>query len=143
MKSEVLEGKITITRPSYGDDREKIRISIRDNSSVSEFLEIEMGYAEFALAVTGLSHVSMTFKARGLENVGKKRIREKRSIICPLSSCCSRDELRTWLEENGKEEGWEVLSYLGSQTSIKMTEEGTVLNYSVEKYISPEDVDNG
>jgi len=101
-----------------------------------------MDYAQFALAITGLSHADMTFKTRGLEKVGKKRILEKRSIVCPLKTY-DRDDLRSWLEENGKEEGWTVLSYLGSQTSIKRTEEGTVLNYSVEKYISPEDVDNG
>lgn len=43
-----------------------------------------MDYAQFALAITGLSHADMTFKTRGLEKVGKKRILEKRSIVCPL-----------------------------------------------------------
>ena len=68
------QGRITISRPSYGDGRQKVEIRIGDESSGIEFLEIEIGLAEFAAAITGQGYVHCEYEARGLANIGKQRI---------------------------------------------------------------------
>ncbi|MBQ0339640.1 hypothetical protein J9236_00095 [Providencia rettgeri] len=133
-----MKGKLTISRPSYGDDREKINIVVKCDVSKLRFLSLEIDYADFAKCITGLSEVDCELEVSGLENVGKKRITEQRSVICPIKSYEKR-VLRDWLINNKQEDGYILDPYLGSQSSIKMCDEGTVLNYRVIKYV---EVDN-
>ncbi|EMA4781886.1 hypothetical protein U3C50_001606 [Providencia rettgeri] len=133
-----MKGKLTISRPSYGDNREKINIVVRDQASRLKFLSIEIDYADFTKCITGLSEVSCDLTVNGLENVGKKKITENRSVICPIRSY-EKGILRDWLINNKQEDGYILDPYLGSQSSIKMCDEGTLLNYRVIKYV---EVDN-
>lgn len=129
-----MKGNLTISRPTYGNGKEKIRISIRDQLSRNQFLEIEVGYAEFATILTGLSEVEVDFQVNNLENVGKTRVTESRKVTYPGQSY-DRNKLEDWLKENCKEEGWKVIPYLGSQNSRSYENGKTILNYSVEKYV--------
>lgn len=133
-----MKGKLTISRPSYGDNREKINIVVMDQASRLKFLSIEIDYADFTKCITGLSEVSCDLTVNELENVGKKKITENRSVICPIRSY-EKGILRDWLINNKQEDGYILDPYLGSQSSIQMCNEGTVLNYRVIKYV---EVDN-
>lgn len=57
-----MKGKLTISRPSYGDNREKINIVVRDQASRLKFLSIEIDYADFTKCITGLSEVSCVLR---------------------------------------------------------------------------------
>lgn len=129
-----MEGKITISRPSYGSGKKKIAISVKDVKSVNKFLEIEMDYADFAEALTGLSEVPISFETRGLENVGKMRVVERRSVVVPQSY--SRGHIQKYLVDNRQEEGWLLNTYLGSQNSVQFLQgTNTVqVNYTVMRY---------
>jgi len=59
---KTLEGQLSITRPSYGDDREFIEISVVDVLSGSEFIEVKVKLDEFARALTGLGRVDCVFE---------------------------------------------------------------------------------
>ncbi|CAK7037105.1 hypothetical protein [Providencia rettgeri] len=133
-----MKGKLTISRPSYGDNREKINIVVRDQASRLKFLSIEIDYADFTKCITGLSEVSCDLIVNELENVGKKKITENRSVICPIRSY-EKGILRDWLINNKQEDGYILDPYLGSQSSIQMCDEGAVLNYRVIKYV---EIDN-
>ncbi|WP_239354793.1 hypothetical protein [Providencia rettgeri] len=133
-----MKGKLTISRPSYGDDREKINIVVKCDVSKLRFLSLEIDYADFAKCITGLSEVDCELEVSGLENVGKKRITEQRSVICPIKSYEKR-VLRDWLINNKQEDGYILDAYLGSQSSVQYCDEGTILNYRVIKYV---EVDN-
>lgn len=93
-----------------------------------------MGFADFAQALTGLSELDATATVRRLDVVGMKKVIEPRTIECPLKGY-DRKELTSWLEENAKEDGWIIDTYLGSQGSVRYTDAGCVLNYRVFKYI--------
>lgn len=125
-----LEGKITISRPSSGDERpDYVRIAIRDEISRMEFLEVEIDMAEFALALTGLSEQDCVLKTRRLDTVGK--VRESQPMTFVLTdeyldkhslNSYDRTGLKAHLEHDPEglfhEEGWELSTYLGTQTSI-------------------------
>lgn len=136
-----MKGSITISRPSYGDGREKIRICVRDKASRGEFCEILVDYADFAKALTGLSETPMDFTCRGLENVGKKRVVEQRRIAAPGDGLHKREFMQNWLLENAQEPGWQINSYLGSQSSITRDHDTGIyyLNYSVFKFVDAEE----
>ena len=127
-----MDGNITITRMSDG----MICVSMRDKASGIKFVSAEMDCETFAMAVTGLAECECEIETHGLAHIGKKRVRESREIVCPIRLIDVRkDELQKWLEANAQEEGWILDSYLGSQSSTKIHPNGTLLRYSVVKYI--------
>lgn len=132
-----LEGKITISRPQYGDGRELITLRVTDELSRGRFLEIQLSPGDFAMAVTGRSEMPCRLLVESLETVGLKKITENRACVCPLR-CYDRQALEAWLIQNAKEEGWAINPYLGSQNSSTTNSDGqTVLRYSVYKYVEP------
>ncbi len=129
-----MKGKITISRSSD----ETIRFQIEDAASHITFFSGSMTPEAFGSAITGLSHQEIEFNVRGTQHIGKKRVTERRSVLCPLKTY-DRDLLRQWLNENMEEEGWMIDDYLGSQNSI-VREGGEVrLNYRVIKYVNQEE----
>lgn len=129
-----IDATISISR----DSNDIIRISVRDETSVNRFLEMELSPHDFAMAVTGLSEIKCNAVVRGLENVGKLKVSERRSAECPLG-CHDRQALSLWLLENCKEEGWFIDAYLGSQGSVGRSEAGLQqLNYRVYKFVETE-----
>jgi 2-keto-4-pentenoate hydratase/2-oxohepta-3-ene-1,7-dioic acid hydratase in catechol pathway len=128
-----MKAQVTISRAS--DDL--IRIKFQDCNSRIEFAEVAMSAADFANALTGLAHQEADLKVRGLNNVGKVLVSEKRKITC-LGSNYDRKYLKEWLRDNAKEEGWLVDDYLGSQGSVAYHNGETILNYWVYKYVDPE-----
>lgn len=130
-----LEGKITISRPQYGDGRELITLRFTDDLSRGRFLEVQVSPGDFAMAVTGASEMPCLLLVESLETVGLKKITENRSCVCPLRGY-DKAELELWLIQNAKEEGWAINPYLGSKSSCTTSPDGeTVLHYSVYKYV--------
>lgn len=128
---------ITISRPQYGDGRQKISITVVDNASRIEFLDLEIDLDEMMAALTGGSRRPCEAEIRGLESVGKTRVTEKREIVCPLKSY-RRGELEKWLQENAQEDGWILDLYLGSHASTASHPDGTLLRYNVTKFVDTE-----
>lgn len=89
----------------------------------------------FASALFGLGYVPVKIDVIGLEHVGKKRVYEKRTVVCPLGEWSDRDTLSKWLEDNCEEEGWILDTYLGSRGSVTRENGKTVLYYGVTKYV--------
>ena len=124
-----INGSLSVSRGS--DD--KIRIRVRDEASNAEFLVAELTPHDFAMMITGLSGIEAKCEVRGLEVVGKKRIREQRTVIYPKKSY-DRTQLEQWLEDNCQEDGWFLDSALRSQSSTFYSGTGTGLNYAVYRY---------
>lgn len=133
MTGKLIKGKISITRPSYGDEREKISIQIKDDLSKIQFLTVEIDYADFAQCITGLSFINCDLYIHRMGLVGKNKIVESRT--CESPGNMSKDELEKWLKENKQEEGWILNSYLGSKGSCYFYNGKQYLRYSVCKYI--------
>lgn len=129
-----MEGKISITRPSFHDGREVIAIEIYDTASRTTFCKMQIGMADFAAALTGQSQVPAQIEVRGLANVGLLKVSESRTATVS-GRFHDRKFLQQWLTENCQEDGWVIDSYLGSQRSITWSDENTILNYSVHKFV--------
>ena len=125
------KAKITISRNS--DD--KVRITIYDVTSNIEFAEVELELEDYALAITGLARVEGNLIVRNLNNVGKKKITEKRQISLP-DHLYDRSAIKDWMIENCQEEGYKLDTYIGSQQYITYNpqDQKRVLQYSVFKY---------
>lgn len=134
MSAKVINGQMQITRCNHN----KIHIEVQCSESLAHFLAIELTTDEFAMLVTGCHQSDIKMEVRGLDKVGKRRIREDRQVLCPLKNLY-RDDLSKWLDEHCQEEGWILSTYLGSQTSVKQVDNGQLLNYSVCKWVDIED----
>jgi len=128
----MIPGTISISRWNEGT----IHVEVRDVLSRAKFVEATMSPKAFANAVTGLAEQVAELEVRGLEYVGKRKVTEKRQIVCPLE-WQSKDEYTQWLIQNAQEDGWILNTYLGSQDSVQYgaVTAGCVLNYSVFKYV--------
>ena len=125
----LINGSLGISRRS--DD--KICIEISDEASGITFVVAEIEPYDFAQLITGLHGVKAQCRVRGLDVVGKTKVRESRRVICPINSY-DRKFLESWLNDNCQEEGWKLDSYLGSQNSTFSATEGIGLNYAVYRY---------
>ncbi len=113
-----MKGNITISRPTYGDDRKLITIQVKDRESVTRFLDIEIEYDKFAQLITGLSEVDCDFSVRDLDHVGK--VREVENIEFPINCKGYEGRKDCAIEEAKKHtpDGWVCDNYFGSQTSF-------------------------
>ena len=145
MKNEkkLLDMKLTINRPS-GSGEPYISIAVHDELSGVQFLDMQVGLANFAEAITGLGYVEAKGEVRGLQNVGKVREMENASVTLtrdefneitngPYSE--QKAKLSNYLEANHGREGWHVNGYLGSQRSIAHTGDTVTLNFSRTRYV--------
>ena len=133
MNKKTIKTAISIGR----DSRDEVHIRIECRNSSNEFVDVKLSYEEFARALTGLSMVDCEAVVKGLDVVGKVRVREGRTTECPLNTY-DKEELKAWMVGNCQEDSWELSTYLGSQNSIKWVDSKTILNYSVTKYVDPE-----
>ena len=115
--SKMIKAAITICR-SYGSGEDEIRISIEDNDSLVQFIEIRMTPEQFGNAITGLSHIKVDAEVRGLHLVGKKRERREEFVVVDLPTYSKEDmepiilEAATPLETDG----WKASAYLALNT---------------------------
>lgn len=134
MSVNVINGEMQITRSNHN----KIHIEVQCSDSLAHFLAIELTTDQFAMLVTGCHQSDIKMEVRGLDKVGKVRVRETRQVVCPIKSY-DRDLLEKWIVDNCKEDGWFISQGLRSQKSIKSVDNGTLLNYSVCKWIDKEE----
>lgn len=125
-----ISAAVTISRVT--GDEVRIRISIRDNASRQEFVEVYLNPADFAMAVTGLAMVDAKGSVCGLDHVG--RFKETKSATLKAPSY-NREEATAYVEAHGGEEGWFVDSYLGSRGSLVVKTDGTYAHYSLYRYV--------
>ena len=116
MKSKV---EVQMSRPMYGDGRKAMNISVRDAISSTRFLEIEIPYDEFVVALTsGIGCGVGEF--RDLDVIGKRR--ESRRFTFPFNSKdIAHKEYATKAYEAALEycpEGWQPQNYFGSKDSF-------------------------
>lgn len=130
MSSKVIMAELGITRSSDGN----YYIRIGCETSHTTFCELKLTGEQFAEAITGLYSTDIPATVNGLDRVGKKRVRESRSVVCPLDTF-SRDDQEKWLIDNCQEDGWILDPYLRSQSSVKRVDNKYELNYAVFKYI--------
>ncbi|MBD8531512.1 MULTISPECIES: hypothetical protein [unclassified Massilia] len=125
--------KINVSVSISRNSSDEISLTFVDQASRAKFLDVRMTPEAFAMAVTGQAFIDAPAEVRALDVVGKRKITERRSIECPLD-IFNKDEIVAWLGENGKEEGWTVNTYLGSQGSIARRGDKTIINYSVYRF---------
>jgi hypothetical protein len=129
---------VRFSRLMSNRDGDTMCLSLECRTSGIEFAEIEMSMEQFGKLVAGCCDVRLEAELRGLEFVGKKLVRERRSVKCPLTEYSAGNNVYAkWLTDNCQEEGWMLDTYLGSQGSVvkKYDEPFSRVNYAVYKYV--------
>ncbi len=151
MENSLLQGKLSISRPSRGGraDDNVISIRIKDKNSGIEFCEIEVGAEDMMKALTGLSEVPMYFSKRGIGFIGKYRQRKAFSHtvsdeVLKEAGISNYDgkALKKWADANVVPPvSWYLDSYLSSQGSVTHDYKNgtTTLNMAIYKYTKEED----
>lgn len=127
-----INASITISRNS----RDTIRIRVKDDASRIQFIDVKMTPHDFAMAITGLSEIEVQADVHGLEHVGKTRVTEPRTAVCPLNTY-DKDALRQWLKDNCQEPGWMLDDYIDSQGSVTWGKDNATIRYRVYRYEAP------
>ncbi|HBM2815673.1 TPA: hypothetical protein LU109_003585 [Enterobacter hormaechei subsp. xiangfangensis] len=136
------KGTINISRPSCGDDRQVIEVTIRDSISGISFVTAELTLEDFALALTGRSMVDCDLTLKALNRVGMRKLTESRELRW-LSNIYSKDDCaRAVREVFVEEDGWLLDPYLGHKGQITQEGDTTVIKYSVYKFVPVEGEEN-
>lgn len=120
------------------DSRGEIVLRVVDEVSRTNFLEIFFTPEQFATAITGLYTTDIEAVVDGLNNVGKKKVRENRFVL--MSRHLSKEQCQQTLKDLYQEDGWTLDYYLGSQKSIEYIPQSDMqkVNYTVFKYVEVE-----
>jgi len=129
-----IKGQITISRP-YGGSDSYINITIEDDTSNIEFVDLEIGLKEFAEALTGMSNQKCDIELRGLENLGKKHEHDVIEFPMPEVEWGKRDSVAFEEAKKHVPDGWEVSSYFGSQTSFFFKEDKKFARANIFRYV--------
>ncbi len=112
------KAQLTISRPSYGDDRKKIIIAVRDTDAAVRFLKLEINYDDFTKCLTGLSEVPCDVEYGDLDKVGKKREMKSLEFMLPAPKYKMKKDVVEELAKAAAPEGWTPSLYFGSQDSF-------------------------
>lgn len=99
-----LKGKISITRPNSNVHGDYINITISDDTSGCEFVDLTMSMTDFAYCVTGMSHQDCSVEFRP-DNVGKTMEHKTISIPRPKSYGKDVSEIKNLLAPH-EVDGW-------------------------------------
>lgn len=132
-----MKGKLTITRPNRLEN-EIVEIVIRDESCKSDFVKVEVSLDDFTRAITGQARIDMDFTVRDLDAVGQRKVVTRRSEVLPsyLQNCYTKETVVEWLIGLYEDENTYVDTYLGSQKSFTVNEDGDrVVNFRTYEYL--------
>lgn len=110
-----MKGNITISR----DNKDRINITIRDESSCITLFDGQMTLENFAQCITGLGYVEIDFALNKVENVGKTR--EHKTVEIELGETGYTNARKEIAIEKLKElesDGWVLNDTLSSQGSF-------------------------
>jgi hypothetical protein len=133
-----LKGQLTISRPSFGDGRELIEITVKDCGSRTSFLKLSISYADFAECITGMSNVTCSLETRGLHNVGK--VRETKPLTFKMPSRYGdKEEARLEVVKHTPD-GWTANTYFGSQNSFFHVDGEQWARTSIDRWVDREEL---
>jgi len=130
-----MKGKITISRLSYGDDRERIEITIRDDASRVNFVTADLSYEDFTKALTGMNETPCNLKIDCLRFVGKSK--ETKSFEFEIPGC-DYDIGRDKTEEIGLSKcpkNWVMNKYFNSKNSFFEKDGKQYARTSIYRYV--------
>lgn len=87
---KILKGELSISRPQFSDGRDVIHINLIDERAGSQAVEIHIGLADFAKALTGMGHVDCDFDFNDSGVVGT--CHEWKEELVPIPDMLFRDD---------------------------------------------------
>lgn len=135
MSRKTIAGEMCISR----DNHNSINIEMVCSESNTKFVHVRLTAEQFGMMVTGAYQSGIKIVVQDLDRVGKQKVIEHRQMVHP-ESYSNREAREQFLIDNAQEEGWILNPSLRSQQSVQYRgDAGTILCYTVHKYIDIED----
>ena len=138
-----MKGAITISRPSFSSGKEVISIKVEDYESGIRFLDIEIGYSDFARLITGLSGIHCDMTVRGLANIGKVKEQKTIEFKIPDYHISSRNGDAIKEAKNHTHDGWTCDNYFSRQSSFFFKCDQYWARASIFRYVDVEQDSKG
>lgn len=130
------KAKLSISRPSCSDGSEFISIRVEDEDAGITFLELEISYANFAQALTGLHGMDCDMEFRGLENVGKRQEQKNIEFKMPkYEHYKDRQTIAAKEAQRQAPEGWTASTYFGSRSSFFQSDNEEWARTSIYRWV--------
>ena len=133
-----LKGSIIMSRPSYSDGRKCVAIACEDRSSGIRFLDIEIPYDEFVLALTS-SCGEMEYELRGWMHVGKKRELKTEMVWVPKHKDKEHEAVARKAVEAVEADGWRgrISDALNVHRTLEYADGGRWQQVIFHRYVEP------
>jgi len=107
-----IKGKITISRITSNSPRGSwVRISLEDENSHIHFVELDIDFKQFGMAITGQGSQPCDMELRGLESLGKKYENKMEFVLFPRNA--------TEMEQERAVNKHEVNGWMGRTLDLK------------------------
>jgi|WetSurMetagenome_2_1015567.scaffolds.fasta_scaffold589458_1 hypothetical protein len=133
-----LKGRISITRPTYGNGDKFIDITLEDRNSLITFLNAKITYEDFTKALTGQGDLPVIMEVNGLDKVGL--VRETKGLVFPVPDYMRAKDYAKEHAQEFADLGWIASGYFGSQSSIRQSEDKThyEAHGTQSRYVNPD-----
>lgn len=129
------KGKLGISRVTCSDGNDYMNITITDNESHIQIVDVEVDIVEFANAITGQSYRDCEFELRGVANVGKKREQKSQKIKIPRADYTNKQWRKDMAEAAAPFEidGWkaQIEDYNGYRSTHPEDHDDRTVLYTV------------
>lgn len=132
------KAKLTISKPSYGDDKRKISIQVKDVDARIRFLKIEIDYDKFTECLTGLADIDCEMEFRGLQNVGKKIETKQLEFKIGDVDYCEMKKVAHKTAKSIVSDEWSCSDYYGSKDSFFMKDGKQWARTTASKWVEKE-----
>lgn len=123
-----------IGRASGSHIADEIILTIEDEAAGVQFFRAFIPMDKMMRMLTG-GQQAFEAELMSTDKIGKKRHVERLSVVSPDLGH-DKNDYKLWLLDNCSEDGWELNTYLGSQSSIVHNKDGTkTLNYTRSKWV--------
>jgi len=128
-------GHLTISKPSYQDNRKVIRIELADKDAGIGFAVATLSLEDFMECITGLGRVPCDVTTRGLDKVGMVYEHQPFTFSIPNSSVSDRVEVATKVAKELTPKGWTPTCYFASQNSFWSADGKDYARCTIERWV--------
>ena len=118
MNKQVFQGAITVTRITSNTGDGFVEITLEDSNASVNFATVQIGFAEFAQALTGRGSTKCEIITTGLDNVGKRMEHKQLEFPVPGATWENQQNIAMEVVAENTPAGWTPDLYFRSQNSF-------------------------
>ena len=134
----MFQGAITVSRITSTTGDGFVEITLEDSNASVNFATVQIGFAEFAQALTGRGSIKCQVRTTGLDNIGKRMEHKQIEFPLPGATWENRQDIAMKVVADNTPDGWTPDFYFRSQNSFFDRDGQTWARCTIRRWVDNE-----